>query len=486
MKNKRMQWISGAIVFVLVVLVGVLIFGQISNTSKNRPNVIFILTDDLDFPLMPYLKNTNALIGEQGATFTNYFVTSSACCPSRSSTLRGQYPHNTGIFENSPGFEQFNKLGNNKNTIATWLKSEGYKNSFLGKYLNLYPAGVKRSYIPPGWADWHVFLDEGQPFYYAYTMNENGKLVRYQKKEEDYSTDVIKGQALEFISKSIERGSPFFTFISVYAPHGPDIPAPRHADLYTDLIYPKSPSFHEEDTSDKPFIISDLRRTGGLFETEEADDLFVRRVQTMQAVDEMVAELVQLLDETGQLDNTYIFFTSDNGFHMGEHNLPSGKMLAYEEDIHVPLLVRGPGIQPGTTITQMTANIDIAPTIAELAGAKPANYVDGRSFAPFMLSSDQQPSDWRQSLVIETGDLDRESQVIAYRGVRTEKFIYLEYESGELEFYDLIADPYEMDNLVANLDMETLSTLHTWLEQLKACKKDECRNLETTVPDIKY
>jgi len=486
MNNKGMRWISGVIVLILIVLAGVYFLSQPRISFEDHPNIIFILTDDLDFSLMPYMPNVNELIRDQGATFTNYFVTSSACCPSRSSTLRGQYPHNTGIFENSPGFEEFHELGNNSNTIATWMKSEGYKNSYLGKYLNLYPAGVKRSYIPPGWADWHVFLDEGEPFYFAYTMSENGKLVRHQKKDEDYSTDVINGQALDFISQSVEKGSPFFSFISVYAPHGPDTPAPRHADMYTDLIYPKSPSFHEEDVSDKPFIIRDLRRTGGLFETEEADALFVKRVQTMQAVDEMVADLVQLLEETGQLDNTYIFFTSDNGFHMGEHMLPSGKMLAYEEDIHVPLYVRGPGIQPGTTVTQMTANIDIAPTIAELAGAKPAEFVDGRSFAPFMLSSVQQPADWRQLLVIETGYLDRESPVIAYRGVRTGKFIYVEYENEELEFYDLVNDPYEMENLSSQLSEETLSTLHNWLAQLKVCKTDECRKLEMSVPDIEY
>ena len=485
-KNKRTQWISGTFILIVIILAGVFIFGQPRISNEDHPNIIFILTDDLDFPLMPYMPNTNQLIRDQGAEFTNYFVTSSACCPSRSSTLRGQYPHNTGIFENSPGFEKFNDLGNNSNTIATWMKSTGYQNSFLGKYLNLYPAGVKRSYIPPGWADWHVFIDDNAPFYFAYTMNENGKLVRHQKKDEDYSTDVIKNLSLDFIRRNVEKGKPFFSFISVYAPHGPNNPAPRHADLYTDLIYPKVPSFHEEDMSDKPFIIRDLRRTGGLFETEEADALFVKRVQSMQAVDEMVAELVQLLDETGQLNNTYIFFTSDNGFHMGEHMLPSGKMLPYEEDIHVPLYVRGPGIQPGTVVTQMTANIDIAPTIAELSGTQPAEYVDGRSFVPFMLSSSQQPAEWRHALVIETGDLDRDSPVIAYRGVRTEKFIYVEYESAELEFYDLVNDPYEMNNLAGSLSEETLSTLHDWLEQLKACKADECRTLEMNMPGIKY
>lgn len=471
----------GVIVAAVIMLVGgIFLYTQRPISSKeNPPNIIFILTDDLDFTLMPYMENTNKLIGEQGATFTNYFVTSSACCPSRASTLRGQYPHNTGVLENSPGFERFYENGNDVSTIATWLKSAGYKNSYMGKYMNLYPAGVKRSYIPPGWADWHVFLyRESTDFYFAYTMNENGKLVKYNKKDEDYSTDVIKNRAVEFIDKYSKRQAPFFIFISPYAPHGPSDPAPRHAGLYTDLIYPKSESFHEQDISDKPGIIQNLRKTGGIFEDEEANALFIRRVQSIQAVDEMVAELVQLLDESGQLDNTYIFFTSDNGFHMGEHSLPSGKMLAYEEDIRVPLLVRGPGIQPGSTIDQMIANIDIAPTITDLAGGESADFVDGRSFAPFLLASDQQPVDWRKALLIETGALDRESPVIAYRGIRTGNFIYLEYENGEIEYYDLIADPFEMNNLASSLDAKTLSSLHTWLEELKTCQAESCRSAE--------
>ena len=478
--NTTAKRVGIIIVAVIILIGGIFLYTQRPMSSKeNPPNIIFILTDDLDFALMPYMENTNKLIGEQGATFTNYFVTSSACCPSRASTLRGQYPHNTGVLENSPGFERFHEYGNDESTIATWLKSTGYKNSFLGKYMNLYPAGVKRTYIPPGWTDWHVFLyRESTDFYFAYTMNENGKLVRYHKKAEDYSTDVMKTRTLEFINKYSKRSSPFFVFISTYAPHGPSDPAPRHTKLFTDLIYPQSKSFHEEDISDKPGIIRNLINTGGIFEEEEANALFIRRVQSMQAVDEMVAELVKNLEESGELDNTYIFFTSDNGFHMGEHNLPSGKMLAYEEDIRVPLLVRGPGIQPGTTINQMTANIDIAPTITDLAGGQFADFVDGRSFVPFLLASDQQPVDWRKALLIETGALDRESPVIAYRGIHAENFIYLEYESGEIEYYDLIADPFQMDNLANTLDTQTLSTLHTWLEELMACQAESCRAAE--------
>jgi N-acetylglucosamine-6-sulfatase len=486
MKNRNIQLIGFVMLLVVAVAAAVFLGMQrLQRLEDPPPNIVFVLVDDMDYTLLPYIERTNRLVGQEGAVFTNYFVTSSACCPSRASTLRGQYPHNTGILENSPGFEEFHRNGNDEETIAVWMRAAGYRNSFMGKYMNLYPAGVKRSYIPRGWTDWHVFLYHiSSDFYFGYTMNENGKLVSHGRKAEDYSTDVLRDRALEFIERSARRRLPFFLFISPYAPHGPSVPAPRHADLYPDLVYPKSPSFHEEDTSDKPFIIRDLRRTGGLFETEEADALFVRRVQTMQAVDEMVADIIQLLEENGQLENTYIFFTSDNGFHMGEHSLPSGKMLAYEEDIRVPFMVRGPGIRPGTTVTQMTANIDLAPTFAELAGAEVADFVDGRSFVPFLFGQAEEVTDWRKALLLETGYLDRESHVIAYRGIRAEDFTYVEYESGELEFYDLTADPYQLDNLAGELDAETLSLLHSWLEQLTACQAEGCRAAETALPDI--
>jgi len=487
MKKKFFQRVGmGVLVLLLVIVGGVFIKRDIINKLKKpSPNFIFILTDDLDFPLMPYMKNTNKLIGDQGATFTDYFVTSSACCPSRASTFRGQYPHNTTVLENSPGFEEFYKNRKDEDTLAVWMKNAGFQNSFLGKYMNLYPAGVKRTYISPGWADWHVFLSgPSEDFYYAYTMSENGKLVKYHKKPEDYSTDVLKDDAISFIKKSVWWNTPFFVYLSVYAPHGPSVPAPRHDGTFKGITYPQSPSFNEQDTSDKPSIINNLRDVGGIFEPVDANELFEKRVESVQAVDEMVADLVQTLKDNGQLDNTYIFFTSDNGFRMGEHSLPSGKMLAYEEDIHVPLLVRGPGITPGSKVTQMTANIDIAPTIAELAGAKSADFIDGRSFVRYF--SSQGETDWRKALLFETGNLTGTSHVISYRAVRTDKFIYIEYESNELEFYDLVKDPYEMNNIAKSLDSATLSSLHTWLEQLKTCQADACRKAEMAVPDIKY
>jgi N-acetylglucosamine-6-sulfatase len=478
---KRLAIWGSVAIFMLVAAASC---GTAYDPENPPPNFIVILTDDMDMALMPYMEQTNKLIAEEGAVFTNYFVTSSTCCPSRASILRGQYPHNTGVHENSPGFEQFHENGHNKDTLATWLKGAGYRTSYMGKFMNLYPAGVKRTYVPPGWTDWHVFVTSGRKsadFYMNYILNENGKLADYDDEPEGYSTDVLKNKAVDFITKSVDARSPFFLYVSPYAPHSPFVVAPRHAEAYTDLTYPQGPSFHEEDTSDKPEIIRDIRRTGGKFEVSEADAMFVKRVQTMLAVDEMVAELVQLLEANGQLQNTYFIFTSDNGFHMGEHDLPSGKMLPYEEDIRVPFVIRGPGIAPNTIITDMTANIDIAPTLAEWAGVKPASYVDGRSFARLF-----QPggvTDWRNALLIESGDYERDSPVVAHRGVRAENFIFVEYESGELEFYDLVNDPYQLENIASSLPSETLAILQQWLAELKACQTDACRQVENNVSD---
>jgi len=482
MKKKQFWFVAGTVL--LLVLGGLYFVFQGSGNSAVRPNIIFVFADDMDMKLLPYMEQVNALIGQQGAVFNNYFVTAPTCCPSRSSILRGQYPHNSGIFENSPGFEEFYEKGNDEETLATWLEAAGYRNSYMGKYLNLYPAGVKRTYIPPGWDDWHVFLyGPSDNFYYSYTLNENGRLVRYGKKVEEYGTDVLKERALEFIDKRVGKRAPFFLMISVYAPHGPTISAQRHASLFEGIEYPQTESFQEADYSDKPELIRTLIETSGIYEEQDANRLFRRRVQTMQAVDELVAALVQRLDESGELENTYIIFTSDNGFHMGEHSLSSGKMLPYEEDIRVPLLMRGPGIEPGTTVDAMVANIDLAPTLADLVDMKIADFVDGRSAVRFLLPQTDQANEtaWRNALLIETGNLDSDSLVIAYRGIRTTTFSYVEYENGELEFYDLVNDPYQMENLASKLDEQTLSALHTWLEELKACQGDTCRQAENVL-----
>lgn len=426
MKHKLLRHSKAMLVFLLLVAGVSYIIANLNTSNKPRPNFIFILTDDMDLQLMPYMENTNSLLANEGAVFTNFFVTASICCPSRASILRGQYPHNTGILENTPGFKLFRRNGEEAETIAVWLFRERYQTAMLGKYLNLYPTGVKNTYIPEGWTDWHAFLysDDGgkTDFYFNYMMNENGKLVQYGSQPADYSTDVIKERSIQFINKNLKSDKPFFLYISTYAPHGPNNPAPRHAAKFEGVIYPQNESFGEADITDKPDIARANPQKVGTFDAGDANALFTRRLQSMLAVDEMVRELVNVLDQAGELANTYIIFTSDNGFHMGEHQLQSGKMLPYEEDIRVPFIVRGPGIQPNTQITQMVANIDIAPTIAKLAGAQPADFVDGRSFVSLFNPQKQPALEWRKAFLIEVGYLDTESAIIAFRAVRTETF----------------------------------------------------------------
>ena len=495
-------------VIVIAVLAGAVYIATGTRLFKDSPNIIIILTDDMDNSLVPYMEKTTELIGEQGATFSNFFITTPLCCPSRASILRGQYAHNTDILENSPGFARFFKLQEEENTLNIWLHDAGYRTAFYGKYLNNYPVNAGRNYVPPGWTDWAVFLGtnyEGD-YFYNYNMNDNGTLLEYGESPEDYSTDVIRDRSLKFINDSLEDDSPFFLFMSVYAPHGPATPAPRHEGLYDDLTYPKSPSFGEEDLSDKPQIIRALTETGDDFDEGDADNAFRGRVASLQAVDELVEELIQTLEQNGQLDNTYIFFLSDNGFRLGEHKIPSGKGTAYEEDIRVPLMVRGPGIQPGTQISQMTANIDLAPTIAEIISVPPPEFVDGRSFLPCLLGEEVS---WRNGLLVEFGYVVEEafsgfesvsftntlpdSMVFrneetdnllvdieggAFRGIRGENYLYVEYDNGEIEFYDLETDPYQLENLANRLSSETLDILHAKLEKLKYCVGSECRTLE--------
>lgn len=510
-KIKSKGWV---VALGLILFAGVLFYiVNYTRIFKNSPNVIIILTDDMDMKLLPYVPKTNALIGEQGATFTNYFITTPICCPSRSSMLRGQYSHNTDILENSPGFPRFFKRNEEAETLAVWLNREGYQTALIGKYLNGYPVNAGRNYVPPGWTEWRSFIyqKEQSNLYYDYIMNENGPLVQYGSAPEDYSTDVIREKSINFINNRATDHSPFFLLISVFGPHGPTTPAPADENLFEGLEYPQTPSFHEADLSDKPKVIRDLASNGDDFDIGDANNLFKKRAQTLQSIDRLVEEVVQTLKENGQLENTYIIFASDNGFHMGEHSVPSGKGTPYEEDIRVPFMIRGPGIEPNTEITQMTANIDLAPTIAELTDSKIATFVDGRSFASLLGLNNNPPATWRKGLLIEIGygddtsfnnvqnisfglpeielpsleypdsaydDYFAQSEGGSYRGIRTENFVYVEYDSGELEFYDLTKDPYQLENAAATLDPAFQAQLHATLELLKSCEGEVCRSLE--------
>jgi len=490
MKSNKRMWMVFLLAIITLLLMGSSCAPlEAAGIVEKKPNVIIILTDDMDFSLLPTMKYTNELIAQQGVSFTNYFVTTPLCCPSRASTFRGQYAHNTNILENSPGYKNFWRNGREEETIAIWLTRSGYKTALMGKYLNGYPIEAGDSYVPPGWSDWHAYFhhdpedDEGG-YYYNYQMNVNGEVVQYGFSPEDYSTDVLKRASINFINNSISGRDPFFLYISLTAPHGPSIPAARHEGLFAGAEYPQSPSFLTEDITPKPAVVMKKATVpGDEFEVYDANAYFIKRAETSQAVDEMVLEIYQTLEQKGQLDNTYIIFTSDNGFHLGEHNFSGGKGLPYTEDIKVPFLVRGPGIIPKSIVTQMAANIDLAPTVSEIANAKTADFVDGRSILPLLQSQGELIPDWRDALLIEQGYTNRDSKELKFRGIRTEAFLYIEFVDGPIEYYDLITDPYERNNIASSLSEETLSSLHAWLEQLQTCEAESCRKAETSVPE---
>jgi arylsulfatase A-like enzyme len=479
--------------------------------NTKRPNIVFILTDDMAASDLDFMPKTRALIQDQGVTFSQFLVNMAICCPSRATILRAQYSHNTKIVDNQPpggGYEKFHALGREDSTIAVWLQSGGYRTALMGKYLNGYAPNNSRTYVPPGWTEW--YSSPGDPFFndaaytgFNYTLNENGTLVQYGDAPEDYGTDVYAAKAVDFIHRSAQTGQPFFVYISTYAPHNPSTPAPRHASLFSDLKLPRPSSFNEEDVSDKSRYYA---RNPSLTEEDIAllEQKYRLRIQSLQAVDDMVESIVHELENSGQLDNTYIFFTSDNGFHLGQHRLPAGKATAFEEDIRVPLLVRGPGIKPGIVIDKLAGNVDFGPTFAELAGCQAGDFVDGRSLVP-LLKGDFTWA-WRKAYLLQRGsnptpkgdgvDLSLLSSGLlqgeqepadspfdakpggAFVALRTDQYTYVEFLNGDFELYDIKKDPYQLENIAETADGRLMSRLHDWLSQLRKCSRSSCRSIE--------
>ena len=484
--------------------------------KPNRPNILFILTDDLDAKLgtLQYLPAVQQLMTSQGLFLNDYIISDSLCCPSRTSILRGQYSQNTGVYTNGPmngGFGQFYQLQRENSTVATWLHQAGYRTALFGKYLNGYPNPGNRSYIPPGWDEW-VSPAKGSPYTeFNYTLNENGKLVDYGLGAKDYMTDVLTTKVDDYLRSTASGSQPFFIYLATYNPHEPATPAPRYANLFDNLQAPRIPSFDQPDVSTMP---PDIRQDPHLSAAniQRIDQLYRNRVRSMQAVDDMLVSIVNTLRQTGQLENTYIMFTSDNGYHLGEHRLVAGKATPYEEDIVVPLIIRGPGIQPSQVLSgYVTGNIDIAPTIADLAGVIPPTYVDGRSLVPLFNSNRPPEQDWRQGYLIayygdggekgegsrgsqfagliknydqllEPPDLDQlESQISPpdiFLGIRTPQYTYVEYQNGFRELYDLLKDPYELNNIASTAGPNLLAQFSAWLKSLASCSGSACRNAD--------
>lgn len=457
---------------------------------ENRPNILFILTDDLDSGLntIDYMQNLQDLIISQGTSLEDYFVTSPVCCPSRATTLKGQYTHNHGVYNNyapEGGFEKFTESKEEDSTLAVWLQSAGYRTVLMGKYLNNYPYTNEREYVPPGWSEWYSPAKKNAYDGYDYVLNENGVLVAYSPAEKNYFTDVMSRKAVDFITRAGQDHTPFFMYLAPFAPHEPATPAFRHSTLFPDLTVPRSPSFNEADVSDKG---PGLNANPLLTEAQilEMDNLYRDRIRSLQSVDEMLVDLIKTLEETGQLENTYIVFTSDNGFHMGQHRLYSGKEFLFEEDIAVPFFVRGPGIAENGVISgYLTGNVDLASTFAEWAGVQPPAFVDGRSLVDLLKGSPPPAENWRQVYLLEEyRSGDENFPTPTYNGLRTLQYLYVEHSEDFVEFYDLQKDPYQLENIAPNTDPAVLKYYSDALKALNKCSGDTCRELEAefTVP----
>jgi N-acetylglucosamine-6-sulfatase len=409
-------------------------------------------------------------------TFRNSFVNYSLCCPSRATFLTGQYAHNHDVWGNAPpngGFDRFEAL-HADNNLAVWLQNAGYHTVMIGKYLNRYSNNPP---VPPGWSEWHAAAPNDQGVY-NYTLNNDGTLVHYGQAPADFKQDVLTGKAVDFVDGRAPKAQPFFLWLTYTAPHigapdpnpnppddcgGAAKPAPRHAHAFDSEPLPKPPNFNEADVSDKPAAIRNLP----LLSSSQITDIQRRyrcELESLLSVDEGVKKVVDALRTTGELSKTLVVFTSDNGYFHGEHRIPQDKMRIYDESIRVPLEMRGPGIPSGVNVSDLTINADLAPTIVDATGANPGLVMDGRSLIPVA----QNPGiEAGRELLIEQPSL---------KAIRTGRYMYAEYSSGEKELYDLLKDPFELQSrhnapAYASAKAQLADRLH----QLQNCAGSSCR-----------
>jgi N-acetylglucosamine-6-sulfatase len=453
-----------------------------------KPNIVFILADDMRKDDLKYMPKTRSLLEGKGMTFQNNFVSNALCAPSRATIMRGQYSQNSGVWSNSAtdsrsttigGWQAYQQNGDEADNVATRLQGAGYRTGLFGKYINRY---ANTTHIPPGWDRWFAASFLGDPRYFNYDVNDNGTIRHYGTSESDYITDVLSRQADAFISNNASQGTPFFAYVAPVAPHAPATPAPRDAHDYDGIQGPRLPSFNEADGSDKPpWIRKRPRLTSD--QISAINKRHEKRIESLQAVDDLVAGLVDTLNSANAMNNTYIFFTSDNGFHHGEHRIPLEKWRPYEEDIHMPLLVRGPGVAAGSTTYKMALNTDYMPTFMDLAcsSASPCDMhnwsytPDGRSLEPVLHGG---VTNWRSAVLLEASA----HYSPPYRGIRTvntnaaPKRKYVEYKDSQRELYNLDRDPYELTNVYA--PSPVVDALATRLQALKTCAGEPCFTAE--------
>jgi N-acetylglucosamine-6-sulfatase len=496
---------KSAISMLLIFQFGLVLFATSSVASK-PPNIVFILTDDQDVEIMGQypMPKTKRLIANEGMVFTNMFVTSPLCCPSRSSILTGQFVHNHFVTNNSLSGNCSSPLWQKSlelQAFPTYLQKQGYNTFFAGKYLNQYgfkdAGGVQ--HIPPGWTDWNGLV--GNSVYYNYVLSANGvEEAHADSYEKDYLTDVIRHKAGTFLSKQVNATAPFFMMLSTPACHAPFTPAPQYNFNFSNDQAPRTKHFNIHGKN-KHWLVEQAITPMPEDTISRIDNIFRNRLRTLLSVDDMIEDVVNQLQKIGELNNTYIFFTSDNGYHLGQFSLPNDKRQLYDFDIKVPLFVRGPGIKASSLTQDSVMSIDLAPTFLELAGLTSPPHFDGLSLKPILTNQPHTPRD--KVLVEHHGEHENfvagcpkysyqemancndhcvceDSWNNTYACIRTHtptesyKYCALQDNDNFVEVYDLKNDPYELMNMAKTASPDLLTKLSQQLADISLCAGASC------------
>lgn len=434
--------------------------GSVGNAlPPKKPNILFILTDDQTIDqienAMPHLNNRHDWV-----RFDNATINTPLCCPSRTTILSGQFTHHTKIhYLDGWKFDD-------TNTLPRWLERGGYETGLFGKYLNGYT--VKKGYhIPKGWDQWHAFVPKDEyakinGAYYDYKLNDNGHIHYHGNDPDDYSTTVLGDKAADFIRRSAHDDTPFFAYYAPYATHGPRTPAPGDEHLYDDYPIEHSPAYDEADVSDKPAWVRRLPpQSGG------ADASLRSSYETATEADRQIQHLITTLKRTGQWDDTVVVFMTDNGYSFGDHRWHT-KRNPYERVTQTPFYMHIPGVSE-RHVAEPISNADVAATFSDLADVTPGRPQDGQSVLPLVYGL---ADDWRSGSLVrwhggdDNGEYsDAKSWVPPFWEYRTPTYKLIEYATGERELYNLVDDPYEVDNQYDNpVYDDVIDQLHDQLE----------------------
>ncbi|MFN2588618.1 MAG: sulfatase [Actinomycetota bacterium] len=399
-----------------------------------RPNVLIVMTDDQRAAgTLDVMPRTRRWFERGGTRFVNALATTPTCCPSRASVMTGLYAHNHGVRTSERGQAE---LLDQQLTMQRYLRREGYRTAIFGKYLNAWPRDVD----PPWFDAWAILSDSTARAYFHGRWNVNGE-VRERKR---YSTRIVEREALAFLktAEGEDDAQPWLMYLTPTSPHLPAVPHPDHARMEVPPFEP-TPAMLEEDRSDKPAEVRE----------QTVDPKLVRQwrrrqLRSLIAVDELVGAVARRLEKTGEAETTLAIFMSDNGFLWGEHGLAE-KIRPYEASAEIPFLVRWPGrFAAGATDERLAANVDVAPTVVEAAGVEAGHEFDGRS----LLTSEHDHlllEQWKRA--------DR--TVPNWAALRAREYLYVEYYGGDRlvptyrEYYDLVADPWELENLLGDADV---------------------------------